>query len=325
MSKKILVTGAGGFIGSHLCEKLAKNGYNVRALIHYNSRNNWGWLENSPLKKDIEIKTGDIRDFDSVKKIVTDCEQVYHLAALIGIPYSYESPLAYVKTNIEGTYNVLEASRQFDLRKVLITSTSEVYGTAKVTPIKEDHPLQPQSPYSASKIGADNISLSYFNSFKTPVVIARPFNTYGPRQSARAIIPTIITQLLDGNKSISLGNLEPKRDLTFVGDTVTGLIAIANSDSLLGKVVNIGTGQTISIKDIYEKISDIIGYKAEIIQDKKRIRPESSEVMLLESNNTLLKNAGGWKPEISIDEGLKQTIAWFKSNMGIYKTDIYNV
>ena len=323
--KKTLVTGAAGFIGSHLCEALVKAGKPVKAFVHYNSGNFWGWLESSPVRNEIEVVTGDLRDFDSVSSATRGTDCVYHLGALIGIPYSYESPLAYVKTNVEGTYNVLESARREGLRRVVITSTSEVYGTARSMPIDESHPLQPQSPYSASKIGADNLALSYFHSFKTPVVIARPFNTYGPRQSARAIIPTIATQLLAKKKDIQLGNLSPTRDLTFVEDTVSGMIAIAGADSLLGQAVNIGIGQGISISDLYLKLCAITGMTAQIEQTAERTRPDGSEVMNLLSSNALLKSQTNWKPKHDIDSGLKQTVQWLEKNLHLYKTDIYNV
>ena len=323
--KKILVTGAGGFIGSHLVESLVEKGYQVRAFIRYNSKNNWGWLENSPLRGDFEVYTGDIRDYDSVREAMKDVDVVFHLAALIGIPYSYVSPLAYVKTNIEGTYNVLQAARDRGVERVIQTSTSEVYGTAQYVPINEIHPLQPQSPYSATKIGADNLALSYYNSFQLPVMVVRPFNTYGPRQSARAIIPTIITQILQGNPKITLGNLTPTRDLNYVGDTVNGFMKISEADHLLGETVNIGSGREVAIGDLARLIASFMGCEIEIGQEGQRIRPERSEVERLLCDNGKIKQFTGWEPEYSLEEGLKETIAWFKENKNLYKPEIYNV
>lgn len=323
--KKVLVTGAGGFIGSHLAEQLVEYGANVKAFIRYNSKNQWGWLETSPYKDKIEIYTGDIRDYDSVKSAVQGTEVIFHLAALIGIPYSYVSPLAYIRTNIEGTYNVLQAARELEAARVIQTSTSEVYGTARYAPIDEKHPLQPQSPYSASKIGADNLALSYFNSFNLPVAIARPFNTYGPRQSARAIIPTIITQILSGKRQIELGNTTPTRDLNFVGDTVKGFIKIAECDDIIGEVVNIGSGREIAMGDLAYLIAGLLGTGIEILQKDRRIRPEQSEVERLLCNNTKIIQTVGWQSQTSLEEGLKQTIEWFNSKLNLYKPEIYNV
>ncbi|MGE5582416.1 MAG: NAD-dependent 4,6-dehydratase LegB [Bacillota bacterium] len=323
--KKVLVTGAGGFIGSHLTEELARTGAVVRAFIHYNSKNQWGWLESSPAKEKIEVYTGDIRDYDSVKEAVKGSQVVFHLAALIGIPYSYSSPLAYIKTNIEGTYNVLQAARESGVKRVIQTSTSEVYGTARYTPINEEHPLQPQSPYSATKIAADNLALSFYNSFNLPVVIARPFNTYGPRQSARAIIPTIITQILSGKQKIVLGNLSPTRDLNYVDDTVNGFIKIAESDDTIGEVVNIGSGREISIGNLVNLIAEIMNSKIEIVQDNQRIRPANSEVERLLCDNTKIKKYTNWTPQFSLESGLEQTIAWLKENLHFYKAELYNV
>ncbi len=272
-SKKILVTGAGGFIGSHLTERLIELGHEVRAFVHYNSASNWGWLEKSPHLKDIEVYAGDIRDFDSVRNALKGCKEVYHLAALIGIPYSYDSPLAYIKTNVEGTYNVLENSRSFDLENIIITSTSETYGSAKAAAIAEDHPLVGQSPYSASKIAADQLALSYWLSFELPVKIVRPFNTYGPRQSARAIIPTIICQILAGDRILNLGNISPTRDLTFIQDTVEGFIAIAKKNKLTGEVTNIGSGFEISVKELALEIARICNVQIEFNLSAERIAP----------------------------------------------------
>ncbi len=323
--KKVLITGAGGFIGSHLAEQLVNYGASVKAFIRYNARNQWGWLETSPYKDQMEIYCGDIRDFDSVKAALEGCEVVFHLAALIGIPYSYRSPLAYIKTNIEGTYNVLQVARDLGVERVIHTSTSEVYGTARYVPINEDHPLQPQSPYSASKIGADNLALSYHNSFQLPVIISRPFNTYGPRQSARAIIPTIITQILSGKRQIELGNLSPTRDLNFVSDTVQGFIRIAESEEAIGAVVNIGSGREISIGDLVHLIAGILGTEIEITQKGERVRPDASEVERLLCDNTRIGRLTGWTSEILLEEGLAKTIEWLKANSNLYKPEIYNV
>jgi dTDP-glucose 4,6-dehydratase len=322
---KVLVTGAGGFIGSHLCEKLLAQGREVRAFVRYNGRGSHGWLDTSPVRDRIEVVAGDIRDFDSVSRAVVGCEEVFHLAALIGIPYSYESPLAYIRTNVEGTYNVLEAARRSELRRVLITSTSEVYGTARYTPIDEAHPLQPQSPYSASKIGADQLALSYHMSFGLPVVVARPFNTYGPRQSARAIIPSLAVQLLSQRPHIDVGSLDPVRDLTFVEDTASAMITIAGTDAFLGRVVNVGTGEAISIREIYERLAAITGHRGDLRQDPARIRPQASEVMRLISNNSVLRAATSWKNEVSMEVGLTKTVDWLRGNLDRYRPERYTV
>ena len=322
---KILVTGAGGFIGSHLAETCVDAGYDVKAFIRYNSKNNWGWLESSPVKNDIEIITGDIRDFDSVSKAVDGCNAVFHLAALIGIPYSYVSPLAYIKTNVEGTYNILEASKLRNVDNILITSTSETYGTAQYVPIDEKHPMVGQSPYSASKIAADQLAVSYYRSFELPVKIVRPFNTYGPRQSARAVIPTIISQILIGKKEISLGNLEPTRDLTYVKDTCNGFLEIFKSDKLFGEITNIGMNEEISIGNLFELIKELTGSDIKVKTDKQRVRPENSEVERLKcSNEKLLKNTK-WKPGFNLKSGLTETIDFIKKNLQLYKPEIYNV
>jgi NAD dependent epimerase/dehydratase len=325
MTKKVLVTGAAGFIGSHLCEHLVKAGYQVKAFVRYNSRGDRGWLDHSPLAKEIEFVVGDIRDFDAVTRGLEGCSGVFHLAALIGIPYSYVSPLAYIKTNVEGTYNVLEAGRQKNLSKILVTSTSEVYGTARQVPIREDHPLQPQSPYSASKIGADQLSLSYHLSFNSPVVIARPFNTYGPRQSARAVIPTIISQLLAGKKQIKLGNLTPTRDLVFVEETARGMREIYECDALVGRATNIGTGSEITIGDLAKLIGREIGKEFEFEEDAQRVRPGASEVERLLSDPSVLKEKTGWKPSVPVAEGIRKTIAWFRDHLAKYRPDEYAV
>ena len=322
---KTLITGAGGFIGSHLTEKLVEIGYDVKAFVRYNSRNFWGWLESSDVKNDIEIITGDIRDYDSVYKAAEGCDAVFHLAALIGIPYSYVSPLAYIKTNTEGTYNILETAKARNLNNVIITSTSETYGTAQFVPINEQHPLIGQSPYSASKIAADQIALSYYKSFNLPVKIVRPFNTYGPRQSARAIIPTIITQLLIGQTELNLGNTKPTRDLTFVKDTVNGFIEIFNSKKLTGMVTNIGMNQEISIEDLADKIAGLLNLNVSLKEDKQRVRPENSEVERLKCDNRKLVENTGWRPEYDLNSGLNETINWIKSNLSWFKADIYNV
>ena len=323
--KNILVTGAGGFIGSHLVEKCVESGDNVRAFVHYNSRNYWGWLEESTYKNDIEIIAGDIRDYDSVFNTLKGCDTVFHLAALIGIPYSYVSPLAYIKTNIEGAYNVLEASRVLELENILITSTSETYGTAQYVPIDEKHPSVGQSPYSATKIAADQLALSYYRSFGLPVKIVRPFNTYGPRQSARAIISTIITQILSGKQSVKLGSLHPTRDLTYVKDTVNGFIEIAGCDKFFGEEINIGMKKEISMKDLVTLIARLMNREIEIACDEQRIRPVKSEVERLLCDNSKLLNNTGWKPQYKLEQGLIETIEWIKHNLAYYKPDIYNV
>ena len=322
--KRILVTGAGGFIGSHLTELLVEQGYEVRAFVRYNSRNNWGWLEASPFKDKIEVIAGDIRDYDSVYSAMKGCDTVFHLAALIGIPYSYVSPIAYTKTNTEGTYNVLQASRGLDMENVLVTSTSETYGTAQYVPIDEVHPLVGQSPYSASKIGADQLALSFYRSFDSPVKIVRPFNTYGPRQSARAIIPTVLSQLLSGKTELHLGNLSPTRDLTFVRDTASGFLEIAKSN-LFGEVTNIGMSDEISIKDLVEMVIDVTGVNARIITETQRVRPERSEVERLFCNNEKIIRHTNWKPNYNLRQGIEETAAWLKNNLNIYKPELYNV
>jgi dTDP-glucose 4,6-dehydratase len=322
---KILVTGAGGFIASHLAEKLVQEGHSVRAFVRYNSRNSWGWLEDSPLRNDMEIVSGDIRDFDLVKKAVFGCDIVFHLAALIGIPYSYVSPLAYVKTNVEGTYNVLQAARENGSTKVIHTSTSEIYGTAQYVPIDETHPVNPQSPYSASKASADFLALSFYRSFELPVAVVRPFNTYGPRQSARAIIPTIIGQILEGKKRILLGNLTPTRDLTYVEDTVSGFLVTARTDKIIGETVNLGTGTDISIGDLAKQIALMMNKDIEIGEDPQRLRPAKSEVERLLSNPDKMKRLTGWEAKTSLAEGLKKTIQWLSERKDLYKSDLYNI
>ncbi len=327
--KKILVTGADGFIGSHLTEELVKQGYEVRAFIFYNSFNSWGWIDSFPekIKYKIEIFAGDIRDPNGVRVAMEDCDTVLHLAALIGIPFSYHSPDSYVDTNIKGTLNVLQAARLLKTERILVTSTSEVYGTAQYVPIDEKHPFQGQSPYSATKIGADRIAESFFRSFELPVTIVRPFNTYGPRQSARAVIPTIISQLLSGIEKIILGDLKPIRDFVYVKDTVNGFIEIAKSQKTIGEEINIATQSEISIGDLAQTIINIINPQAKIICDKQRIRPEKSEVKRLCGSNEKLKKLTNWQQMYSLKDGLKETIDWFsnKENLKGYKYELYNV
>jgi NAD dependent epimerase/dehydratase len=323
--EKVLVTGAGGFIGSHLAELCVERGFRVRAFVHYNSRNQWGWLEKSEHRSAMEIVSGDIRDFDGVSNAMNGCDTVLHLAALIGIPYSYVSPLAYLRVNIEGTYNVLQAARIQKTRNILVTSTSETYGTAQYVPMDEAHPVVGQSPYSATKIAADQLAVSFHRSFGLPVKIVRPFNTYGPRQSARAVIPTTIIQMLKGVSKLKLGNLDPTRDLTFVKDTVRGFLAIAESDGLLGEVTNIGNGREISIRDLVLRIAKLMKRDIEIVPEDARIRPGASEVERLFCNPEKLMRQTNWKPVYSLDEGLAETIDWLKHNQDIYKHDLYNV
>jgi len=327
--KKILVTGADGFIGSHLTEALLDEGCRVKAFVYYNSFNSWGWLDALPKEKlsQLEIIAGDIRDSSGVRSAVKDSEIVLHLAALIAIPFSYNSPDSYIDTNIKGTLNVIQAARDLKTEKLLITSTSEVYGTARYIPIDELHIRQPQSPYSASKIGADCIAESFYRSFGTPVTIVRPFNTYGPRQSARAIVPTIITQLLNGKTEIKLGSVHPTRDLVFIKDTVAGFIAIAKSDKVLGEEINIATGKEVSIGDLASKIISKLNPAAKITCDEERIRPEKSEVERLVGSNAKIKSLAGWNDSYSLDEGLDETIQWFsdRKNLSHYKSDMYNL
>ena len=330
--KKIFLTGAFGFIGSHLTELLIKNKYKVIAFDRYNTNNSYGHLEHLSESKSIDFRLGDIRDYDSVKKSMQDCDIVIHMAALIGIPYSYISPLAYIKTNIEGTYNILEASKELSIKKTLITSTSEVYGSAQYTPIDESHPYVGQSPYSASKIAADQIAVSYYKSFNLPVTIVRPFNTYGPRQSLRAIIPTIISQLFSNNKTVSIGNINTVRDLTYVTDTCEAFLSIMKSKKTNGKILNIGSGQGIKIKELYDIICKISKITKKINKDKKRIRPSDSEVNKLICNFNNLNFITKWTPKISLKEGLKKYIQINKKiqtldNKNLYKekSNKYNV
>ena len=324
---KVLVTGADGFIGSHLTEKLVYEGYKVKAFVCYNSFNTWGWLDT--LSKDImdnvEVFAGDIRDPNGVREAMKDCKAVFHLAALIAIPFSYHSPDAYVDTNIKGTLNVLQASRDIGLERVLITSTSEVYGTAKYVPIDEKHPYQGQSPYSATKIGADRLAESFYRSFNLPVTIVRPFNTYGPRQSARAVIPTIATQLLAGKNEIKLGSLTPTRDFNFVKDTANGFYQIYKSDKTIGEEINIATQTEISIKDLADELISQINPSAKIVCDENRIRPEKSEVNRLIGSNEKIMSLTNWKQEYTFKKGIAETIEFLKNNMQYYKPDIYNI
>lgn len=323
--KKILVTGAGGFIGSHVAEVLVEREYTVKAFVRYNSRNFWGWLDHSPYLEDIEVVSGDIRDFDSVSKALSECVAVFHLAALIGIPYSYVSPLAYIKTNVEGTYNVLEAAKQLNLEQVLITSTSETYGSAQYVPIDEKHPMVGQSPYAATKIAADQLALSYWRSFDMPVKVVRPFNTYGPRQSARAIIPTVITQLLAGEEVLRLGNVHPTRDLTFVKDAALGFLEIFAAQSLVGQVTNIGMNEEISILELATLIGSLMGKEIQIVTEGDRVRPKGSEVERLFCDNACLKRATNWEPQYTLETGLLATIEWISKHMDHYKHSVYNL
>lgn len=326
MSRK-LVTGADGFIGSHLTEALVKQGYKVKAFSHYNSFNTWGWLDTLPsdIMDHVEVFTGDIRDPNGVKEAMKGVEEVFHLAALIAIPYSYHSPDTYVDTNIKGTLNVLQAAKDLDISRLLITSTSEVYGTAQYIPIDEKHPYQGQSPYSATKIGADRLAESFYRSFNMPITIVRPFNTYGPRQSARAVIPTIITQLLSGKENIELGSLSPTRDFNYVKDTVNGFVEIAKSDKTIGEEVNISTQEEISIGQLANELIKQINPNAQIVCDEQRLRPEKSEVNRLLGSNEKIKRLTNWKPEHSLEQGLAETIEFFKQNLNQYKANIYNI
>lgn len=325
--KKVLITGADGFIGSHLTERLVKEGANVKALSQYNSFNNWGWLEDVDCRNDIEVLCGDVRDPNYMREITKGVDIIFHLAALIAIPYSYIAPDSYIDTNIKGTLNVCQAARDNNVSKAIITSTSEVYGTAKYVPIDEKHPKQPQSPYSATKIGADAIAKSFYNAFDLPVTIARPFNTYGPRQSARAIIPTIITQIASGKKEIKLGDLTPTRDFNYVKDTCSGFVALAKCDKTNGEEINIGLNYEISMSDTLNLIKEIMNSDVEFVQDKQRLRPKNSEVNRLWCDNTKIKELTGFKPEYDIRRGLEETVKWFSNpeNLKKYKADIYNV
>ncbi|MCM1520329.1 MAG: NAD-dependent 4,6-dehydratase LegB [Lachnoclostridium sp.] len=325
ISGRVLVTGADGFIGSHLVELLLSKGLQVRALCQYNSFNSWGWLDgnNSP---GLEVVTGDVRDPNLCRDIVKGCDTVFHLAALIAIPYSYVAPDSYVDTNIKGTLNICQACRDMGVNRLIVTSTSEVYGTARYVPIDEKHPRQPQSPYSATKIGADAIALSFHNAFELPVVIARPFNTYGPRQSARAIIPSIISQIASGKEVIKVGDLTPTRDFNFVADTAAGFLALAQAPDIEGREINIATGTEISMRDTLETIARVMGKEVEFVTDPDRLRPSGSEVFRLCGDNTLITTLTDWRPRYSLEEGLRITAEWFTrpENLARYKTDIYN-
>jgi len=325
--EKILITGADGFIGSHLTELLVEMGYGVRAFVYYNSFNTWGWLDSLPqeIMKCVEVFQGDIRDPHGVKEAMKGCNAVFHLAALIAIPFSYHSPDAYVDTNIKGTLNILQAARELDVERVLVTSTSEVYGTAQYVPIDEKHPYQGQSPYSATKIGADRLAESFYRSFDLPVTIVRPFNTYGPRQSARAVIPTIITQLLAGKEEIKLGALTPTRDFNYVKDTAQGFIEIYKSDKTIGEEINIATQQEISIGELANELIVQINPNARILCDEQRLRPEKSEVNRLLGSNEKILQLTNWKAQYTFSQGIAETIDFLKNNMDKYKVDLYNV
>jgi NAD dependent epimerase/dehydratase len=324
---KALVTGADGFIGSHLTEHLLQAGYHVRALAQYNSFNNWGWLEDVEPRPELEIVTGDVRDPNYCRVICEGIDIVFHLAALIAIPYSYIAPDSYIDTNVKGTLNICQAARDEKVQRILVTSTSEVYGTAQYVPIDEKHPLQPQSPYSASKIGADVIAMSFYNALKLPLTIVRPFNTYGPRQSARAVIPTIITQIAAGMKQIKLGDTTPTRDFNYVEDTCRGFLELAKFEAAIGETVNVGSNYEISVQDTLELIKDIMQSDVEFIRDEQRIRPEKSEVFRLWCDNSKIRALTGFEPSYSIREGLEKTVAWFTQpgNLRKYKAGIYNV
>lgn len=330
---KVLVTGADGFIGSHLAEELVGRGHDVRAFVLYNSFNSWGWLDHieKAVKDSLDVFAGDVRDPNGVRTAMKGCDAVLHLAALIAIPYSYHSPDTYVDTNIKGTLNIVQAARDLGVAKVVHTSTSEVYGTARFVPITEDHPLQGQSPYSASKIGADQIAMSFYTSFGTPVAILRPFNTYGPRQSARAVIPTIITQIANGKRQIKLGAVQPTRDFSYVADTVAGFVAALNSDRGIGEVINIGSNFEIAIGDTARTIAEVMGAEIEIVTDEQRLRPKKSEVERLWASNDKARELLGWQPQYGglegFRRGLVETVAWFSrpSHLASYKSDLYNL
>lgn len=327
MMKKVLVTGADGFIGSHLTELLLEKGYEVKAFTYYNSFNSWGWLDSLPKEKlnEIEIFSGDIRDPNGVREAMRGIDGVFHLAALIAIPFSYHSPDSYVDTNIKGTLNVLQAARELGTERIMITSTSEVYGTAQYVPIDEKHPFQGQSPYSATKIGADRLAESFYRSFNLPVSIVRPFNTYGPRQSARAVIPTIITQLLAGKEEIRLGSLTPTRDFNYVKDTAAGFVAIAESDKTIGEEINIASQKEISIGELATEIINQINPRARIVCEEQRLRPEKSEVNRLLGCNEKIRQLTGWSPSYTLSEGISETISWLRDNLDNYKINIYNI
>ena len=327
IENKVLVTGADGFIGSHLTEMLVENGFSVKALSQYNSFNDWGWLDDISCLDKVEVLTGDVRDPHFCKEITKGVDIIYHLAALIAIPYSYVAPDSYVDTNIKGTLNICQAARENNVKRVVHTSTSEVYGTAQYVPIDENHPLQPQSPYSATKIAADAIAMSFYNSFELPITIVRPFNTYGPRQSARAVIPSIIAQIASGKKKINLGDVSPTRDFSYVEDTCRGFLALGACDQAVGETVNIGSNFEISIAETFSLIKEIMNSDIEFIEDKQRIRPEKSEVFRLWCDNSKIEALTGFKPQIDIRNGLHRTIEWFvcKENLRKYKSSIFNI
>jgi dTDP-glucose 4,6-dehydratase len=322
--QRVLVTGAGGFIGSHLSERLVELGARVRCLVHYNALGSWGWLDHSPRQRDLEVLAGDICDRDCIRKAMEGTQVVFHLAALIAIPYSYQAPESYVRTNVLGTLNVLQSARELEIARLVQTSTSEVYGTARYLPINEEHPLQGQSPYSASKIGADKMAEAFHRSFGLPVVTVRPFNTYGPRQSARAVIPTIITQCL-GSETVRLGHLHPTRDLNFVTDTVEGFLLAASTPEAIGHTINLGSGTEISIGDLAQRIARLVGRSVRIETTAERLRPENSEVERLLADNSRARNVLGWASRVSLDEGLQQTIVWMREHLRRYRVDAYNV
>ena len=323
--KKVLVTGAGGFIGSHLTERLVREGAEVRALVHYHALGTSGWLERSPLRNQIDIQAGDITDADSVRQAVREREFVFHLAALIAIPYSYRAPASYVRTNVQGTLHVLQAARECGITRLVHTSTSEVYGTAQYVPINEQHPLQGQSPYSASKIGADKMAEAFYRSFEVPVVTVRPFNTFGPRQSARAVIPTIITQCLAGKQVVRLGSVSPTRDMNFVANTVDGFLAAAGAEQAVGQVVNLSSGREISVGDLARLIAGLCGVQITIDSQSERMRPEKSEVNRLLGDNSLARSLLGWEPAVGLEDGLRQTIEWIRQNLHEYRADVYTL
>jgi NAD dependent epimerase/dehydratase len=329
MKNKILVTGADGFIGSHLVEALVSKGFDVRAFVYYNSRNSWGWLDlyEERLPENLEIFSGDIRDPNGVFDAMLDCKMVFHLAALIGIPFSYHSPDTYLQTNVNGALNILQAARKQNVERVIMTSTSEVYGTGQYLPIDEDHPYQAQSPYSASKIASDMLASSFFCSFDTPVVIARPFNTYGPRQSARAVIPTIITQLLSGQTELKLGDINPTRDFNYVQDTVNAFIALLECEAVIGQTFNFASGEDYSILDVANILIKIINPRAKVVLDQQRVRPKNSEVQRLLGDSQKMRSLTGWQSNVRLEDGLKQTVEWFrnKKNLSAYKAKEYNV
>lgn len=324
VGKRVLVTGAGGFIGSHLTERLTQVGASTRALVHYNAQGSAGWLDQSPLRRDVEVMAGDITDRDSVRQAMKGIEVVFHLAALIAIPYSYNAPASYVRTNVEGTLNVLQSSRDLEVERIVHTSTSEVYGTAQYVPINEAHPLQGQSPYSASKIGADKLAEAFHLSFNVPVVTVRPFNTFGPRQSARAVIPTIIMQCLSGD-TVRLGSLHPTRDLNFVSNTAEGFLLAASVPEAVGQTINLGSGREISIGDLAQTIARLVNRDVKVEPDEQRIRPTGSEVDRLLADNTLAQTILGWKPTVRLEEGLMLTIEWMRQHMNLYRPYDYVV